>query len=78
MGLAVPLPAPVILTMSDLLALLTIVKVADFLPSDDEVKTIETSQLPSAARLPTQLPAGTNSEFEDAAELISIGVEFGL
>ncbi len=77
-GLAVPLPAPVMLMLSDLPALLTIVSVADFLPSDDGVKTIDNWQLPSAARLPTQVPVGTNSEFDDAAELISTGVEFGL
>src|SRR5208337_2746183 len=79
LGTGVPMPSPVMLTLSDLLlAPLTIVSFADFLPSDDAVKTIDTAQLPSAARLPTQLPEGTNSGPCGSIELISIAIEFGL
>jgi hypothetical protein len=74
-----PLPAPVILTSSALLlALLAIISFADFSPSDDGVNTIDTTQVPFAARLPTQLADGTNSGFDDAIELMSIAIEFGL
>ncbi len=67
------------LTLSGLpLALLTIVNFADFLPSDDGVKTIDTTQSLPAARLPIQLADGTNSGFDDSIELILIGIEFGL
>ena len=76
---AVPAPSPFMLTLSGLLlALLTMVSFADFLPSDDGAKTTDTSQSPSAARLATQLPEGTNSGFADATEVTSIAIEFGL
>ena len=61
-----------------LLALSTIVSSADFLPSDDGVKTIDTTQVLSAARLPIQLSDGTNSGFDDAIELILIAFGLGL
>ena len=74
-----PLPSPFIFTLTDfLLALLPIVSFADFLPSDDGVKTTDTSQLLSAAKVPTHVVDGTNSGFEELTELISIDAEFGL
>jgi hypothetical protein len=79
LGTGVPLPSPFILTWSAfLLAALTIVSLADFLPSDDGVKTIDTSQLPFGAKLPTQLLEGLNCGFCDPIELTSIAIGFGL
>ena len=60
------------------LALLTIISFPDFLPSDVGVKTIDTTQLLPAARLPIQLADGTNSEFDDVIELTSMAIGFGL
>lgn len=78
-GSGVPLPFPFMLTLTDFwLALLPIVSLADFLPSDDGVKTTDTSQLPSAAKDPTHIVDGTNSGSEELTELISIDIGFGL
>jgi hypothetical protein len=79
LGSGVPLPSPLILILSAfLLAPFAIVSFADFLPSDDAVKMIDTAQLPSAGKLPTQFTDGANSAFVDATELTSMAIEFGL
>ena len=78
-GTGEPLPSPFRLTSTgSALALLAIISFPDFLPSDDGVKTIDTTHSPPAGRLPTQLSDGTNSGSDDSIELISTAVEFGL
>jgi hypothetical protein len=73
-----PTPTPsMLMVKAFLLAPLLIVSFAVFLPSDDGLKMIDTSQSSSAARLPTQFWEGVNSISEDATELISTGTELG-
>jgi hypothetical protein len=61
-----------------LLAASTIFSFADFLPSDDGVKTTDTAHCPMAGRLATQVSEGTKSAFDELIELTANAVELGL